>query len=276
MLLGASFAFGWGVDYAQSFAGVLEKLLQDRGFAGGKQIEIINAGIPAMPVAPQLVWFEHVGNAYGSDLVIQFVSGSMAISSSVERFVAVDDTGYLVSPTAIRGWRVREWLKKFATVFYGWMLWTKFDEFRRPPQQGEEGDRVLGAGRKSTTGFDSSLTDPNVLAAMQVYKKLARLTRTAGAQLLVVYLPLSYVIHREDESRWRHLGVHDVARQVIFDTAFVQHLNRTSIPAIDLTQRLQKSAESGQRLYFWLDIHWTPAGNLAAALAVADDLNDRR
>jgi len=273
MLLGPSFAFGWGVDYEGSFAGVLEKLLQDRGFAGGKKIEIINAGIPAMPVAPQLVWLEHVGIAYTPDLVIQFVYGSMAISGSVERFANVDDKGHLVSISADPSWLRREWLKRSATVFYGWMLWAKFDEVRRPSHPGEIGHRVLGAGRELTTGFNFSPTHPNTLEAMQVYEKLGRVARTGGAQLLVVYFPLSYAIHREDESRWRHLGVHDVVGQMAFDTAFVQHLNRTSIPAIDLTQRLQKSAEGGQRLYFWLDIHWTLAGNLAAALAVADDLN---
>src|SRR5262245_4209647 len=112
MLLGPSFAFGWGVEYEQSFAGVLEKLLQDRGFAGGKKIEIINAGIPAMPVAPQLVWLEHVGVTYTPDLVIQFVYGSMAISGSVERFADVDDRGYLVSVSADPR---REWLKRSAT-----------------------------------------------------------------------------------------------------------------------------------------------------------------
>ena len=58
MLLGPSFAYGWGVDYELSFAGVLQRLLQERGFAGDKKIELINAGIPAMPVAPQLAWFE--------------------------------------------------------------------------------------------------------------------------------------------------------------------------------------------------------------------------
>lgn len=46
MLLGPSFAFGWGVDYELSFAAVLQRLLQERGFAHEKKIEIINAGIP--------------------------------------------------------------------------------------------------------------------------------------------------------------------------------------------------------------------------------------
>ena len=49
MVLGPSFAFGWGVDYELSFAGVLQRLLQERDFAGEKKIEIINAGVPAMP-----------------------------------------------------------------------------------------------------------------------------------------------------------------------------------------------------------------------------------
>src|SRR5215831_8711698 len=96
MILGPSFAFGWGVDYELSFAGVLQRLLQERGFTGEKKIEIINAGIPSMPVGPQLAWFEHVGKDYEPDLVIQFVYGSMAINNASPPY-AVDDKGYLVS-----------------------------------------------------------------------------------------------------------------------------------------------------------------------------------
>jgi hypothetical protein len=80
MILGPSFAFGWGVDYELSFAGVLQQLLQQRVFADEKKIEIINAGIPAMPVAPQLAWFEQVGQRHEPDLVIQLVYGSMALN----------------------------------------------------------------------------------------------------------------------------------------------------------------------------------------------------
>ena len=88
----------------------------------------------------------------------------------------------------------------------------------------------------------------------------------------MVYLPLSYAIHREDESRWRHLGIRDIPRQMAFDTAFVHYLNECQIPSLDITPQLQKSAQGGKRMYYWLDIHWTPAGNAAAARAVADHL----
>ena len=120
MLLGPSFAYGWGVDYELSFAGLLPRLLQERGFAGGKKIELINAGIPSMPVAPQLAWFERVGKRYAPDLVIQFVYGSMAIPNISQPPVTVDDKGYLVSMDVPAGLYWRERLKKFATVFYGW------------------------------------------------------------------------------------------------------------------------------------------------------------
>ena len=83
MLLGASFAFGWGVDYELSFAGVLQHLLQEGGFAGKKKIEIINAGVPAMTMAAQPHWFERVGKGYLPDLVIQFEYGSMLESKLV-------------------------------------------------------------------------------------------------------------------------------------------------------------------------------------------------
>src|SRR5262245_13503973 len=36
MLLGPSFAFGWGVNYELSFADVFQKLLQEQGFADDK------------------------------------------------------------------------------------------------------------------------------------------------------------------------------------------------------------------------------------------------
>ena len=101
------------------FAGVLQHLLQERGFAGERKIEIINAGVPAMPTAAQLNWFERVGKAYAPDLVIQFIYGSMAEKKLDEPpFAAVDDDGYLVPPdiNAVSRWRER--FKSLAIVFY--------------------------------------------------------------------------------------------------------------------------------------------------------------
>jgi SGNH hydrolase-like domain, acetyltransferase AlgX len=274
MILGPSFAFGWGADYELSFAGVLQQLLQESAFTGEKKLEIIDAGVPAMPLVPQLVWFERVGKHYEPDLVLQVVYGSMAIKSSSEPRFAVDDKGYLVPVNADASWRWRETFKKVATVFYGWLLWTKLNEAYFP-HPGDSSGVVLGAGREMAASRNFDPTNSEVREAMHVYSNLSGIVRAAGAQLLVVYVPLSYAIHREDESRWRHLGIRDIPRQMAFDAAFVLYLNEHQIPSIDITQQLKQSAAVGQRMYYWLDIHWTPAGNAAAARAVAEYLIGR-
>jgi len=275
MILGPSFAFGWGVDYEFSFAGVLQQLLRERGYAREKKIEVINAGVPAMPLAPQIAWFDQMGRHYESDLVIQFVYGSMAVKNVSEPPYAVNDKGYLVSPYGDGGWRWRERLKNLATVFYGWVLWTKLSTARPSAQLEEKGGAVQEVGREiaASTKFDP--LHPEVRGATQVYTRLANVVRAAGAQLLVVHFPRSYAIHREDESRWQHLGLLDIERQMAFDGDLVHHLNECRIPSIDITQQLQKSAQAGKRMYYWLDIHWTPAGNITAARAVADYLVGR-
>jgi hypothetical protein len=263
MILGPSFAFGWGVNYESSFAGVLQQLLRERGFAGDKKIEIINAGVPAMLPTPQLRWFEQVGKGYAPDLVIQFVYGSMADDKNVTApFLAVNDDGYLVRPHVNTALRWRERFKKLATVFYGWIIWNSF----------KQGRAVPGDVHEIATPIDFQPTRPEVREAMKFYNKLASIVRQAGARLLVVYVPLSYAIHREDESRWRLVGVPDIRRQMAFDVAFIRYLNECQVPSIDTTQELLKSAQGGMRMYYWLDIHWTSAGNAAAARAVANYL----
>jgi hypothetical protein len=123
------------------------------------------------------------------------------------------------------------------------------------------------------TDFDP--TRSKVREAMLVYNKLTSITREMGARLLIVHLPVSYAIHREDESRWQHLGILDSRRQMAFDAAFVRYLNECLVPSIDITPQLQKFAQAGKRMYFWLDIHLTPAGSAVAAQAVADQLTGR-
>jgi hypothetical protein len=271
LLLGPSFAFGWGVDYEKSFAALLPKFLTERGFAKGRGIELIDAGVPAMEPALQLNWYEHVGKKYRPDLIIQFVYATMAERSNPEQKYAADPNGYLID----RGASARElWqdrAKNFATVFYGWMVWTKIDGWLHSGSASRDGT-VVGAGRELVQATKFDLNDPQVRDAMVFYERLAKAARESGAQLQIVYFPLSFVIYREDESRWRHFGMKYVKEQGVFDTAFANHLNERNIPTDDITEDLRKAAGHGKRLYYWLDIHWTLEGNAAAARAVADAL----
>ena len=275
MLLGPSFAFGWGVDFEDTFAAILERELESRKFASARDIEVVNAGVPSMPAAPHLRWFEAVGRDYDPDLVVQFIYGSMVVPNRPQPDARVDDEGYLIPKDYRLGRRVRAQLKKFATVFYGWVLWTRLDSLLQEEQEAD-GGAVLGAGRELATAVDFDPRRDDVREALDFYEDLRRVVTEAGSDLLVVYFPLSYAIHRSDVSRWKHLGVHDVEAQIAFDRDFARHLSSLGLPTKDITGELAEAAADGERLYYWLDIHWTPAGNEVAARAIAEHLVETR
>lgn len=269
LLLGPSFAYGWGVDYEKSFAALLPRFLEARGFAPGRRIEVINAGVPAMYAGPQLNWYKHEGARYRPDLVIQFVYGSMAVAADSGQRFTVDEHGYIteqsLSPAQI--WRGH--FKKFATVFYTWKIWTEVQNRLEPVQA----KSVVGAGR----AMEEPIAPFNPLGATELksiglYHQLKQAVQQSGSNLSVVYFPLSYAVHPEDEIRWRHLGIRNIKGQQEFDSAFERYLNRHQIPVVNITRDLQVAARKGIRLYYWLDIHWTPEGNAAAARAVASGL----
>jgi len=118
-LLGDSFAFGWGVNYELSFAGVLQQLLQERGFAGDKKIEIIDAGVPGILLVPQLTWFDHVGKDYAPDLVIQVVYQSLAQDFNfTEPPETVNESGIVPETANKYSWIVNE--DGYLTTYPSW------------------------------------------------------------------------------------------------------------------------------------------------------------
>lgn len=256
VLMGPSFAFGWGVDYPQTFAAQLQDMLQRGHFAGDRQVQVVDAGVPAMGADGNLRWFEARGKDLEPDLVVQFIYGSMVVVPTKWEDLGVDDEGYLVIKNAPTSLRVRTAAKNSAIVFYGWTLWTRF----RP--SGE----IEGAGRQMEA-------TPAATAASHAYfEALRAAVQKAGAALLVVHFPLSYGIHRQDLARWRHLGVVDVDQERATNARLCATLDARGVPCLNITPELAAEAAKGKRLYFWLDIHWTPEGNRVAARAVADHL----
>jgi hypothetical protein len=274
MLLGPSFAFGWGVDQEQTFGVRLEALLEDAGYAGGRDVEIINAGVPSLGPAAGLRWYRHRGREFAPDLVIQFIYGSMAIDTRADERYSVNGEGYLVPRRIDPSRKLQHTLKQSAIVFYGWVMATRV---RALLGAEEPSEGVQGAGRELAAQQRFDPERPALRGAIDFYDELRSAVEEGGARLLVVYFPLSYAIHPEDVSRWRHLGVRDGEAQRRFDDDFCRFLSGRGIPCLDITEDLARAArERGERLYYWLDIHWTAAGNAVAAEAVARALESGR
>ncbi|MBZ0266525.1 hypothetical protein K8I85_00080 [bacterium] len=260
MLLGPSFAFGWGVDHEATFLEALGRdLAEARPDLG--VLELINAGVPALGPVQQLDWFRAGGRKWAPDLVIQLVYGSPEVSADYSGSLRVTDHGYLVPRDAGARQRAAAALKKSGIVFYTWSALT------RPAP----GRLVRGAGRKLApheAPFDPD--DAAVRDADAFYDDFVATVRDAGAAPIVVFLPLAYRVHPEDAPRWRHRGVTDPEAGLAHDRAFAEHLAVRGIPFVDLTDPLRAAAADGERLYYRVDIHWTPKGHAVAARAVAE------
>jgi lysophospholipase L1-like esterase len=67
LVLGDSFAWGYGVEEAERFSQLLEKSLD---------VEVINAGVSGYSTDQELLWYKNEGVKYDTDLVILVVAGN--------------------------------------------------------------------------------------------------------------------------------------------------------------------------------------------------------
>src|SRR5687767_6414879 len=67
LVLGDSFAWGYGVEESERFSQVLEKSLD---------VEVINAGVSGYSTDQELLWYKNEGIKYETDLVILVIAGN--------------------------------------------------------------------------------------------------------------------------------------------------------------------------------------------------------
>ena len=67
LVLGDSFAWGYGVEESERFSQLLEKSID---------VEVINAGVSGYSTDQELLWYQNEGNKYDTDLVLLVVTGN--------------------------------------------------------------------------------------------------------------------------------------------------------------------------------------------------------
>lgn len=277
MLLGPSFAFGWAASFEDSFAHRLETYLEAAGFASGRDVEIINAGVPSMFPANNLDWYQQVGKRYRPDLVIQLIHWKMGVSNRLSEKFSVTDDGYLVPSHPSRGRRVKDIVKKFGIVFYPWSIFVKLKGWFNGGDVTATTKQLEGSDRPANPSWAFDLSHPGMIDSLNFYDRLCDTVTGDGTRLLVVFLPSAYCVHREDVGRWYQGGQWDTDAEIGFNRTFCEHLNSQGITCLNIHDSLVDAARRNkERLYYWLDVHWTALGNDVAAGAVADYLLDRQ
>jgi hypothetical protein len=257
LLLGPSFAYGWGVNYERTFGEQLRQRLATARFGGYSSVEILNHGVPGLPTANSLEWFRYKGRAYSPQIVILFVYGSLDESEEPAP-----------SPLITKVKTVWSYAKLSTTIYYTGVL---IGIAHRSWHGVGEGDPIEGAGRAMTNRTAFNTDDPRVKESVRLYTRFKDEVHQAGARLLIVHFPLPYVVHPEDLSRWVLHGVTNVTQQIQFNQEFCSYLVRQGIECVNLTNQLMEAAKhSTERLYYWLDIHWTERGNAIVAQMVSD------
>lgn len=98
-----------------------------------------------------------------------------------------------------------------------------------------------------------------------------------GARYALVVVPTKWQVYPQDwQSLLAAIGEADDDRWVLRgpDRRIVQLAEANKIPVLDLMPAMRDAAETGQRLYYPVDVHWTAAGHEVAAREVSRFLTD--
>ena len=273
LLLGPSFAFGWGVNYEETFGVEIQRILEESHFASGRSIEVLNHGVPALPAANQLEWFRQIGKDYSPDLVIHFVYGSFEVSSHPDRSIIVENGRLL--PLGVSSKDILwSYAKNSATVFYTGIIIGKISKIADAAGQDR---RIEGAGRELHNAPVFDVHSTAIKESTAFYRAFQEAVHETGGEFLALHFPLAYVIYPEDRARWALHGVEKFDAQIAFNKEFAAHLNQQAIRCLNLTDDfIEHAKHDTQRLYYWLDVHWTALGNRRSAELVGQYLERAR
>lgn len=256
LFLGPSFAFGWANNYEDSYVSVIGKSIT----APGKDVEVMNLGTPAQPISYQLCWLEEMGHKFKPDMIIQTIYGNVdgfdteCKEPSKPPFVR---NGYLYRSEPTLREKLFEKAKNSAIVFYGWNIYQSLLP---------EKDNNIGLGLDLYEKPELVSDKINSVKA-ESYKKYIQFVKKAVSPdipVVFLYVPVSYAVRPADARRWKHRMGKDpyVYRREAKEMETL--LSKHEIPFVNPTDELV-IRDKETRMYYWLDIHFTPAGNRALA-----------
>jgi hypothetical protein len=255
-VLGPSFAFGWGADHEQIYATLIGRVP-----VPGKRVEVINVGIPAQGPGHQLCWLAKEGYRYRPDLIVQtVVQGGMVgeCPTTLECPMVYDGRLYQSYPGLLK--RISGTVNVSAIVFYGYYAYHAVRGVTvRGPAPGKE---LWDERSQSSAGLDAGAL------AQEFARYVETVARVTGAETQVVflYIPVTFVVHSGDAPRWWHMypGEVDPAGLRARIRAEVAAVRGRGMTIIDPVDRLVAAA-GRERMFYWLDIHLTSAGNRVVA-----------
>jgi len=287
MMLGDSFVLGYTVDREDLFVDHLRHLWVSQQ----RRVDVVNAGTEGYSTDQEALWFQEAGKDYAPDLVILFPYENDVYWNGQERYNrypkpryspdGVLATGALVDPGELPWAQTHLATAKFA----GFLA----SRLARPSGVSPHHFLPSGGGAPIPCEFAPLLPEaqdePFLVDAYARTEGALRALKAScdaiGARLLMVPLPSDRTFYADERvdfaaaadglnglpaERWNPERPVD---------AFLAIGRRLGIETLDVRSTFRARADLGERLYFENEWHLNPAGNLALAEFLRDELDAR-
>lgn len=227
--LGDSRTFGWGLSEAESYSGVLERLLREK-VGSKKKIEVINAGVNAWSFSQMSVYFREIGLGYQPDVVVLGEANLWTQFSEKN------------SPEFVRSFMNRVRLKNFLRRFalYHYVVEVKLKEVYEHHRT-----RFIPVDPQQDALFKEQQQKDPYGAFRESIESLCKLAQTNGVKPVLLFLPTLTDLQSTNIAPVFKIKS-DVSR-------------RLAIPLVDMTPEI---APKGKALYLEGDpVHLNAEGN---------------
>jgi lysophospholipase L1-like esterase len=266
-LFGDSFTFGEGVQNHETYAKILEALLNTR-VRRDTTIEVLNFGIGKTGTSHQLAFFQKEGTKYGLDLVLL---GFLARNDFEDNWGGVF---FLRNDSLVHNPGAYSTVRKIQRVVYAmpgykWAATRSHlvNLFRKTATVIDDRARTRRAGSFNQASTDSTddVSLQWVRLTVRLVEKFNREARSRGAGFVFVNLPA-----REQKVASEYGREETVPAYIANGARLMSELRDKQIPVVDLVPAL--SAAPASTHYFTNDAHMTRTGHEVIARALYQHL----
>ncbi|OGW75504.1 MAG: hypothetical protein A2Z72_02820 [Omnitrophica bacterium RBG_13_46_9] len=309
LILGDSFAEGYGVKFHDLFSEVLKSDLNDRLKHAAVKCEVINSGVSGYSTDQELLYFQTEGKKYnpdltllmfysndivynnrshyehgyskplfelvGKELILKKIPGQKPLETMSKKSVNTKSAYILETIKDWLGRHSRLYNLVSARISVGWkhevLIWLRSAE-RPQKQKSQSNSRGEDAGQAA---YKDAITESWRITGA-IINKLKEETSAINSKLLVFYVPRRVDIYSYDRYAIRK-------KEAIFTKDWYKRTanvvlggicKENSIDFIDPTEKFRAEARKlmakGIELYYLRDHHWNAKGNRLAGLVLSD------
>ena len=276
VVLGDSYAWGYGVDNGEIFTDHLDRILCET--------EVVNLGVSAFNIRQEIDYFTRLGQRFRPDrVIVAFVQNDILLNEKPTSTSSVSATKESPAESKTK-WSVRfkQFLRRNVRSYD--LFVTQFNRNRYLVRWAVR----LGI-KDSLVGYEG--LDNNVIPSLKVYPQeveeawekvfgqldeLHTLVRGSGAQLILALVPAPHAV---DPDFFRVSIGYTRYETSDFDldkpyAMLVRHARAQGIDVINPLSAFRVAHESGSDLYLRADIHFSPGGHLLFATEIARHLRE--